>query len=131
MIGRRNLMAMIGLAPVAAISSPVPVLESCGNSVTATSDLSPVEYARKRLAAVKYARSIGIEPDHGPSYLSMTDCVEAEVSAMRSWSAATKQRVVGERRFKRYQDNYISEAVARVEREVKLSLAPEWIRRFM
>lgn len=132
MIGRRSLMAMIGLAPVAAVSGPALVQDHLpANSVMAPPDLSPVEYARRRLAAVKYARSMGIDVDHGPSLLGMVDCTEMEVSAMRSWSPATKQRVVGERRFKRYHDNYLSEAVARVEREVKLSLAPEWVRRFM
>ena len=63
--------------------------------------------------------------------IEQADAIEFDVEAMRSWSPSFKRRVTQARRFQRYNENYMKDALARVEREVKLSMAPDWVRRFL
>lgn len=130
MIGRRGLMSMLGLAPAAAVmpqqlypANPMP-------SIVADADVSNLEWAKRRLKAIHWADVNGLPRGDAP-LLEQSDAIEQDVDAMRSWSAQHKRRVTQSRRLERYKENYMKDALARVEREVKLSMAPDWVRRFL
>ena len=130
MIGRRGLMSMLGLAPAAAVMpqqlhpvNPMP-------SIVADADVSNLEWAKRRLKAIHWADVNGLPRGDAP-LLEQSDTIEQDVDAMRSWSVQHKRRVTQARRLERYKENYMKDALARVEREVKLSMAPDWVRRFL
>ena len=130
-------MAAIGLAPVAAampsanpsnistlaISSGV-VLNSTGHACERMSD---VEYARKRLHALKEARKAGVSRHTEPYYYER---IQAELSSMKSWSSNYKT-MAQENRVKTLRDRVqIEEAEAELARQMKLALLPEWVREY-
>lgn len=132
MLQRRSFMAMLGLAPVAGAvgveAQPMPSGVSIVNPLDAVSN---VEWAKRRVDAIRWARQNAMPVGDEHFLGSPADVIDDEVLAMKSWSTQHKQRAMRERRLRRYRENYLSDALARVEKEVKLSLAPEWVRRFL
>lgn len=131
MIGRRGLISMLGLAPAAAVmpqqlhpANPVPSI------VSTADDVSNLGWAKRRLKAIHWADVNGLPRGDAP-LIEQADAIEFDVEAMRSWSPSFKRRVTQARRLQRYNENYMKDALARVEREVKLSMAPDWVRRFL
>lgn len=130
MLARRSFMAMIGLAPVAMATpeeglNPVPMLTSHKK------EMDELQWAKKRVEAIQWARKNGV-PVGEESFIGRpSDVIDNEVNAMRSWSAQYKKRAADKRRAQMFRDNYLKDAMLRMEREVKLSLAPDWVRRFI
>lgn len=137
---RRKFMAMLGLAPAAAIVKPgpatptsipfaTPPVDFSANVVNAVSDgpgaWTALQYAQRKVHAIRYARKHGLENDW------FVDTIEMQSNAMRSWSPVFKTRWRQERAQKAQRDLWFENAVRDVEREIKLAAAPEWVRRFL
>jgi len=130
---------MLGLAPIAAVM-PVNSISSAGISSSSSAyvplsgfnevpeTMDNVEYARKRLDALKWMYNKNL-PGENEHFAYPDPAVHVE--SMRSWSASHKQRVASELRLARDRELAIKAAKNRLERELKLSLAPDWVRRFM
>lgn len=130
---------MLGFAPIAA-AMPVNSIASAGSlssSVAYTpfsgfnqipEEMDNVEYARKRLDALKWMSSKNL-PGENEHFAYPDPAVHVE--SMRSWSVSHKQRVTSELRLARDRELVIKAAQNRLERELKLSLAPDWVRRFL
>lgn len=132
MLARRSFMAMLGLAPVAGAMGVEPSVPTAAVSVVNPLDAaSDIEWAKRRVAAIRWARQNAMPVGDEHFLGSPADVIDDEVTAMKSWSPQHKRRAMRERRMRRYRETYLSDALARVEKEVKLSLAPEWVRRFL
>lgn len=136
---RRGVLSFLGLAPVAA-AMPVNIVDgvtrppSLGsyaplNAFSQTElAMDGVEYARKKLDALKWMSSKNVPNDN--EHFAYPDPA-IHVEAMRSWSVSHKSRVTSELRRAKDQELAIKGAKNRLERELKLSIAPEWVRRFI
>lgn len=136
---RRSFMAILGLAPVAAISSPMEMPHKGSHQAGALfgAPLGPqqscstpdrVEEAKQRLNALKMARSADISLRDGALF---HEKFEAEVNGMRSWSAVQRHRVIKERFKKTMDEHELLRAEQHLSRELKLMALPEWARRFL
>jgi hypothetical protein len=141
---RRSLLAMFAAAPAAAVvssappSAPPPAwgkfaptapYDAYGlePAIMSQNDDGPLEYAKKRLAALQWAERNGISEER----LDPFGVIDAEANAMRSWSPAHRERWRMKRIEQMRHASRYREAVEHVERQIKLSLAPEWVRRFL
>lgn len=136
---RRSFMSMLGLAPIAA-AMPVNGVAGTGSLSSSASyvpfggfnqvgeQIDNVEYARKRLDALKWVSSKNL-PGENEHFAYQDPAIHVE--SMRSWSHSHKARVTSELRRARDREIVIKAAENRFERELKLSLAPDWVRRFL
>lgn len=134
---RRSLMAMLGLAPAAAVVSPGPIIEQPVNAVgwaeaeydrswmkTAREELSPVDSAKRRLASLLWQRERGLQlPDH----LLRSWEVDPGIESRKATSPAIKKLLQHER----IQRLAIEEAEANVKHQMVMAVAPDWVRRFL
>lgn len=134
---RRSLLAMIGMAPAAAAVSaksnieaqnlPRAFVEQWPLPERMNQVYSPLDDAKQRLSALQWARDNDLEESRDRPY----EIIIAEVGAMRSWSTAYRARCAADRTEKMRKDFMIIDAIQHVEREIKLSLVPSWMRRFL
>lgn len=135
---RRSFMAMLGLAPVAAVAPKTPtdtiwkdVTPSyVANHIDDFTLSSDIEYAKRKVDAFKWAKENLLDRDYRDE-LHIRDGIDANVVAMKSWSPAYRAMVLNERVSNWYSNRKLENAIANLEREVKLSMAPEWARRFL
>jgi hypothetical protein len=131
-------MAMLGLAPVAAVAPKIPadtgwgvVTPSC--VVSQIDDLDPlsdIKYAKRKVDALKWAKENSFDRASRDK-LHTRDAIDANIVAMKSWSPAYRAMALNERVLNWYSNTKLENAIADLEREVKLSMAPEWARRFL
>jgi len=128
---RRNLLAMLGLAPVAAAGAapkmvataniPYPSGLGWGASEAMSSaghDMSPLEYAKRQLAVAKWRRAQaaggGISPYLPPVH----------IEARRATSPAIKALLTADW----HRDRDLREAEGRVSWEMAKMAAPAWLK---
>lgn len=134
---RRTLLGMFGAAPAAMVVKATPQTQTYVPEVSmnpfpddpwkANETIDAVERAKKNLSAVMWADSNGLNTVGPDPY----DTMDAEIDSMRSWSKVAKARISRNRYAEIRRKSFIDEAIKDVERQVKKSLAPEWIRRFL
>lgn len=137
MIGRRNILAMLGLAPAAMASGAVPLnpappgsygMGSVGSSLSgasivrdAFSDHDELDRRKKRLAAKKHLHALGYREDR--HLYSRCECIESR----RATSPAVKQLLQQER-----QDRMeIEREQINVDNHVLRMLMPQGLREWL
>ena len=132
---RRSLMAMLGLAPAAAVVGPGPAVAQAADPVgwrlepdhwikRAEEELSPVEHAKRRLASLQWQRDRGLRmPDH----MLRSWEVDPNIDGRKATSPAIKKLLQRER----IERLAIEEAEANVKHQMAMAVAPEWVRRFL
>jgi hypothetical protein len=131
-------MKMLGLAPVAAVAPKTPTDTGwrgatpsyVANNIDDLDSLSDIECAKKRVEALKWAKENSFDRASRDE-LHTRDAIDADVVAMKSWSPAYRAMALNERALNWYSNRKLENAIADLEREVKLSMAPEWARRFL
>lgn len=135
---RRSFMAMLGLAPVAAVAPKIPANTGWGdvtpsyvaNNIDDLDSLSSIEYAKRKVDALKWAKENSFDRASRDE-LHIRDAIDANIVAMKSWSPAYRAMALNERVLNWHSNRRLENAIANLEREVKLSMAPEWARRFL
>lgn len=135
---RRSFMAMLGLAPVAAVAPKTPTDTGwsgaapsyMARSIDDLDSLSNIEYAKRRVDAFKWAKENSFDRDYRDELLAR-DAIVANIAAMKSWSPAYRAMALNERAANWHSNRRLESAIANLEREVKLLMAPEWVRRFL
>ena len=135
---RRSFMAFLGLAPVAAVTPVVqevvynPVVSGTNKIMTQNSlyveDYNPIKHAREKLAALKKAKENDLLTNFHETFYEQ---LSTDVRTFRSWSEAHKCRKITEKIAVARTEYEIRRAEYELEREMKKSLLPEWMRRFI
>lgn len=133
---RRSLLAMFGAAPVAAVmpaeatpsvaSIPPPSPWFYDNPYSDQDD-DQLTRAKQRLEALQWAEKSGLSDYTVDPYA----VIDVEANSMRSWSASQRERWRARRIEQIRRASLVREAMESVERQLKLSLAPSWMRRYL